>query len=36
MINFGRGASWRNIAGGRPNFSIPELSEIATKKLGDF
>ena len=29
MINYGRGASWRNIAGGRPNFSIPELSEIA-------
>ena len=29
LINFGRGASWRNIAGGRPNFSIPELSEIA-------
>ena len=30
LINFGRGASWRNIAGGRPNFSIPELSDIAT------
>ena len=29
LINFGRGASWRNIAGGRPNFSLPELSDIA-------
>jgi glycine/D-amino acid oxidase-like deaminating enzyme/Fe-S-cluster-containing hydrogenase component 2/bacterioferritin-associated ferredoxin len=30
LINYGRGASWRNIAGGRPNFSLPELSDIAT------
>ncbi len=30
LINNGRGASWRNIAGGRPNFSVPELSDIAT------
>ena len=29
LINFGRGSSWRNIAGGRPNFSVPELSDIA-------
>jgi glycine/D-amino acid oxidase-like deaminating enzyme/thioredoxin reductase/Fe-S-cluster-containing hydrogenase component 2 len=29
LVNFGRGASWRNIAGGRPNFSLPELSDIA-------
>ena len=29
LINYGRGSSWRNIAGGRPNFSLPELSEIA-------
>jgi len=36
LINFGRGASWRNIAGGRPNFSLPELSEIATKNLEIF
>ena len=36
MINYGRGASWRNIAGGRPNFSIPELSEIAVKNLEIF
>ena len=36
MINFGRGASWRNIAGGRPNFSLPELSDIARQNLGIF
>lgn len=29
LANYGRGASWRNIAGGRPNFSLPELSDIA-------
>jgi len=29
LLNSGRGASWRNIAGGRPNFSLPELSDIA-------
>ncbi len=33
MINYGRGASWRNIAGGRPSFSLPELSEIAGMNL---
>lgn len=36
LINHGRGASWRNIAGGRPNFSLPELSEIAGKNLEIF
>jgi glycine/D-amino acid oxidase-like deaminating enzyme/Fe-S-cluster-containing hydrogenase component 2/thioredoxin reductase len=36
LINFGRGASWRNIAGGRPNFSLPELSDIATRNLEIF
>ena len=36
MINYGRGASWRNIAGGRPNFSLPELSEIADNNLQIF
>lgn len=36
LINFGRGASWRNIAGGRPNFSVPELSDIATHNLHIF
>ena len=30
MINYGRGSSWRNIAGGRTSFSLPELAEIAT------
>lgn len=29
LVNYGRGSSWRNIAGGRPNFSLPELSDIA-------
>jgi len=29
LLNYGRGSSWRNIAGGRPNFSIPEISDIA-------
>lgn len=29
LLNAGRGSSWRNIAGGRPNFSLPELSDIA-------
>ncbi|MCG8411082.1 MAG: FAD-dependent oxidoreductase [Bacteroidales bacterium] len=36
LINYGRGASWRNIAGGRPNFSLPELSEIANENLNIF
>lgn len=36
LLNFGRGASWRNIAGGRPNFSMPELSEIANNNLRVF
>jgi glycine/D-amino acid oxidase-like deaminating enzyme len=36
LINYGRGASWRNIAGGRPNFSLPELSDIAEKNLQIF
>ncbi len=36
LINYGRGASWRNIAGGRPNFSLPELSDIAEHNLQIF
>jgi glycine/D-amino acid oxidase-like deaminating enzyme/thioredoxin reductase/Fe-S-cluster-containing hydrogenase component 2 len=36
LINYGRGASWRNIAGGRPAFSIPELSDIAARNLEIF
>ncbi|MEA3316762.1 MAG: FAD-dependent oxidoreductase, partial [Bacteroidota bacterium] len=36
MLNYGRGSSWRNIAGGRPNFSLPELSDIADNNLDIF
>lgn len=36
MINFGRGASWRNIAGGRPAFSLPEIADIAEHNLAIF
>lgn len=36
LLNYGRGASWRNIAGGRPNFSLPELSDIAGQNLEIF
>lgn len=36
LINYGHGASWRNIAGGRPAFSIPELSDIAKRNLEIF
>jgi glycine/D-amino acid oxidase-like deaminating enzyme/Fe-S-cluster-containing hydrogenase component 2 len=33
LLNYGHGASWRNIAGGRPAFSVPELSDIARHNL---
>jgi len=33
LVNSGHGSSWRNIAGGRPVFSIPELADIATRNL---
>ena len=36
LINTGRGSSWRNIAAGRPNFSVPELAEIAIRNLEIF
>lgn len=36
MANYGRGASWRNIAGGRPAFTVPEISDIATHNLEIF
>lgn len=36
MINAGFGASWRNIAGGRPVFSLPELTDIARQNLALF
>lgn len=29
LVNADRGSSWRNIGGGRPAFSVPELAEIA-------
>ena len=29
LVNADRGSSWRNIGGGRPAFSIPELAEIS-------
>lgn len=31
LVNTDRGASWRNIAGGRPAFSLPALADIALK-----
>ena len=30
MVNWSRGASWRNIGGGRPAFSKPDIADIAT------
>ena len=36
LVNYGHGASWRNIAGGRPVFSVPELSDIASRNLEIF
>ncbi len=36
LVNSERGSSWRNIAGGRPAFSLPELADIARKNLEIF
>ncbi len=36
LLNAGRGASWRNIAGGRPAFSLPEISDLARHNLEIF
>ncbi|MDR1459471.1 MAG: FAD-dependent oxidoreductase [Bacteroidales bacterium] len=36
LINAERGASWRNIAGGRPAFSNPDISDIAKHNLEIF
>ena len=36
LLNHGRGSSWRNIAGGRPAFSLPEIADIATRSHGHF
>jgi len=36
LINNGLGSSWRNIAGGRPAFSLPALADIARHNLEIF
>lgn len=36
LINKDRGSSWRNIAGGRPAFSLPALADIAHHNLEIF
>ncbi|MDR2511262.1 MAG: FAD-dependent oxidoreductase [Bacteroidales bacterium] len=36
LINADRGSSWRNIAGGRPAFGVPELADIANHNLQVF
>jgi glycine/D-amino acid oxidase-like deaminating enzyme/Fe-S-cluster-containing hydrogenase component 2/bacterioferritin-associated ferredoxin len=36
LVNAGRGASWRNIAGGRPAFSHPDIADIALHNLEIF
>jgi glycine/D-amino acid oxidase-like deaminating enzyme/Fe-S-cluster-containing hydrogenase component 2 len=36
LINDGLGSSWRNIAGGRPAFSLPALADIAKQNLEIF
>ena len=33
LVNADRGGSWRNIAAGRPAFSLPALADIATHNL---
>ncbi len=36
LINYDRGSSWRNIGGGRPAFSHPDISDIANHNLEIF
>ena len=36
LVNKDRGSSWRNIAGGRPAFSLPALADIANHNLEIF
>lgn len=36
LVNRDRGSSWRNIAGGRPAFSLPALADIANHNLEIF
>ncbi|MEG1762757.1 MAG: FAD-dependent oxidoreductase [Bacteroidales bacterium] len=33
LANTGRGSSWRNLAGGRPAFGLPEISDLAKHNL---
>ncbi|MEG1499393.1 MAG: FAD-dependent oxidoreductase [Bacteroidales bacterium] len=33
LANTARGSSWRNLAGGRPAFSVPELADIARHNM---
>ena len=33
LVNHDRGSSWRNIAGGRPAFSLPALADISAHNL---
>ena len=36
LVNRDRGSSWRNIAGGRPAFSLPAIADIADHNLDIF
>ncbi|MEF9986785.1 MAG: FAD-dependent oxidoreductase [Bacteroidales bacterium] len=36
LINYEAGSSWRNIAGGRPAFSLPALADLANHNLEIF
>ena len=36
LCNAERGSSWRNIAGGRPAFSVPEIADISVHNLEIF
>ncbi|MDD3521743.1 MAG: FAD-dependent oxidoreductase, partial [Bacteroidales bacterium] len=36
LVNHDRGSSWRNIAGGRPAFSLPALADISAHNLEIF
>ena len=36
LVNYQAGSSWRNIAGGRPTFSLPALADIANHNLEIF
>lgn len=36
LVNAERGSSWRNIGGGRPGFSVPEIADIAVHNRAIF